>query len=338
MAESYSLETDPSGLPETQNGVKYEVCSVGYEAPKDMWAEGQNQTVIVARVLYVDSGNFVQDMVGYARVADSNQPIINRRIPERNPREDSADQWCIACEAIDEGGGEVEYVEGYQGSLFVQHEFTPGPGRDPESAWPVPLWKRYRCVYASLPYLVENDAVPLASASRELTRYVVRTYKETAREVPYAGGQWVLKDDTTKTVQNTVFRICVYGDVTYLWKRVPLDSVPRGVAREAEGTVNSEAFDYEVEGYEFPKGTLLFTGFSEYRYTDANGSRVSDVTYTFKYASQGWNLFLSNKNEFVEVVLKTDTTKKPYETYDFVKLFTPGAEPDDGGEGVLVGG
>jgi hypothetical protein len=97
-------------------------------------------------------------------------------------------------------------------------------------------------------------------------------------------------------------------------------------ARDAfVGTVNSTYFDCaDPEGFCWKPGELLYTGYDDsYKYTDAAGRRVCDITFSFRYKEAGWNYFLDAAGRWREVSDDgTATGRRPYESADFNKLFS----------------
>lgn len=166
---------------------------------------------------------------------------------------------------------------------------------------------------------------------------------------------------SSKPIGQVGFRFISMADVTYKWIRVPVGWVPPGnfilsgatnkwpplvnpaipVSNPADpdaapvtpfrsrddyiGTINSTYFDCaDLEGYCWKPGELLYTGYDDsYKYTDAAGQRVCDITFSFRYKEGGWNYFLDASGRWREVSDDgTETGRRPYETADFNKIFS----------------
>jgi hypothetical protein len=195
----------------------------------------------------------------------------------------------------------------------------------------------------------------------EFLRYVVRSKRTYSKEQPIpaaspAGGFKVIDDAVAanrKVIGQTGFRVISMADVSYKWMHTPAGWPPpagwtptlvpgappnqqywpplknpafAGGQRTRDsyvGKINSVIFDYcDPEGYCFPAGTLLYTGWSDEVFYNEAGQRTANVTYNFKFKEAGWNKFLSARGEWKEVSLTgLSTGTKPYETADFRKLF-----------------
>lgn len=177
-----------------------------------------------------------------------------------------------------------------------------------------------------------------------------------------AGGFLIIRDNPAlaaerRAIGQVGFRHICMADVTYKWIRVPVGwPPPPGWQFEDEeerwpplinpvaqrivaglvvgggprtrdsyiGNINSVAFDCaDPEGYCWQAGELLYTGYDDsYKYFDACGDRVCDITFHFKYKEGGWNTFLSALGVWEEVSLTgLSTGTRPYQSVDFNNLF-----------------
>ena len=201
----------------------------------------------------------------------------------------------------------------------------------------------------------------------EFLRYVVRSKRTYSKEqpIPAASPLGGFKDTVSgKVIGQTGFTVVNMADVSYKWCMVPCgwppppgwvapappNPLPPGWklwppavnpafaggprTRDAYiGTVNSVVFDYsDPEGYCFPVGTLLYTGWDEEVFYNEAGQRTANYTFKFKFKEEGWNKFLTASGEWREVSLDGTTNdyrtvagvvvkNKPYGKNDFRNLF-----------------
>jgi len=329
VAAPYGLFGNETELPRTtRSNLPYEVESLTY---REQWIEGANQTTVVCRVKTFDSPVWVRDMVGrvYTTGAAGSR-VLRRDLPERNPF--YPEQWCTRVEQFDQGGdptGDPNLL--VQTGTWADADPTTGA-----SGWPVTLWARYRCTFTGMPFkLLTDDAVDDLDAlgyEAELNRYVERRRVVVAREQQFPGGNFRIIP-TGEKVQQTGFKVVPMADVEYRWWRVPVDSLPLTALNGLIGTINSAAFDTGEGGYNFPAGTLLYTGFDDNeKMFDPDGVWCCmPLVVRFRWKGlrdsggvvRGWNYFLNNKAQPVQVSLDgTTATAKPYEeSADHVKLF-----------------
>lgn len=302
------LFTDPTGLPRVPRAgegkpyVPYEIESLTVKRSR---VPRSGMTTAVCRVKGWQADDFITGMVGRAYVDGG---ILHRTLPESSPSDPR--QYCTRCEQVDQGG------DGLGGA--------GGPGLDPAHGWPVPKWVRFRVTFEGLAHRVETDEFVAAAADEpELYRYVERSWRPRAKEQQLPGGGFKIVG-TTDRIGIVGFKRVIMADVQYVWRRVPVASLPIGVVFAALGHFNDATFDAgPVGGYTFNEETLLFTGFDDSdKYWDANGDWVCDVVYSFEYRNYGWNRFLNNVGAPVEV--SSDGTgggTKPYTGADFNALF-----------------
>lgn len=311
----YGLFDDQTGIPfTTTSGVPYEVDALSY---RESWVPGASKTVILCRVKTEQAFQWVTDMVGKVSVPAS---VLRRDLPERNPFDSK--QYCTRIEQYDQGETpDYGVVEDDGENTFA----------DLTSKWPVTKWMRYRATFEAMPFEMQTDAYVdakgLAGWEPELLRYTIRARKTVAREQQIPGGGFKTIEATPVPLMNTSFKTLVFGDVTYTWVRVPVGHLP-SQAISLEGRINDAAFDPKSvlsnpAGYDFPAGTLLYTGFDDTsKYYDANEDWVCDVVYSFRYKQIGWNKFLNNLGVAVEV--SSDGLvggTRPYLTGNFNTLF-----------------
>lgn len=306
-----SLEGDTTGLPATtRTGIPYEIETFSY---REAWVPGANRTVVNCRVPWSSSFDWITDMVGRSYVASvygTNR--LRRDLPENNPYDPN--QWCTRVEQLDQGGSS---------------------SADATSGWPVSSWARYRCTFESMPMGLFTDAQVDALAGsyeRELLRYVSRSQKSYAKEQKIPAGAFKIVDDVTPAnrlpLHQTGFKTVVMADLTYVWCRIPVASTPT-TWTSLLGKTNSVTFDSwdatnNPQGYSIVPGSALYVGYDDSnRYWDANESLVCDVVFTIRYKSGGWNYYLNNRGQFVEVSLDgTSSGTKPYTSADLHALFT----------------
>ena len=321
----FGLFDDQSALPfTTSRGIPYEVDALSY---RETWRPSSSRTVVTCRVKTSQAFDWVTDMVGRVSV-DPVTGLLRRDLPEVNPFDSK--QRCTGLEQVDQG--EVDPDAG-----TIQDDLGNPTFADSVSAWPVTRWMRYRASFEAMPFELRDDAYVDGKApagwERELLRYVVRARKTVAREQQIPGGGFkVIAAAVADRVllMTTNFKTLVFGDVTYTWVRVPVGRLPPQ-AISHEGKINDAVFDPRTlttnpAGYDFPAGTLLYTGFDDtQKYYDANEDWVCDVVYNFRYKQIGWNKYLNNLGAAVEV--SSDGTAggtKPYTTANFNQLFRAG--------------
>jgi hypothetical protein len=321
------------GLPvTTRTGISYEVDTFDY---RERWTPGANSTVVLCRVPFNTSFDWITDMVGRAHVVSSvGGKRLRRDLPEQNPYDRR--QYCTRVEQVDQGGD----PDG--GTLVVgSGSFAVPTYADVEHGWPVVKWCRYRCTFEAFPFQMRTDAqVDNATAgAAELYRYVMRVQRPTPREQQIPAGAFQTIDDAVEgnriKLMQTGFKTIVFSDVTYTWVRVPVGAFLRNTHKDSLlGKINDAVFDtgtapgdvIDGGGYAWPTGTLLYTGYDDSnRYYDANEDWVVDVVFNFRFRQIGWNRYLNNEGKPVEVSLTgTSAGEKPYGVGDFNTLFTVG--------------
>jgi len=183
-----------------------------------------------------------------------------------------------------------------------------------------------------------------------LMRYVTKWPKPFNRmiTVPRALAKFVLEsgdrppkkgDDTDASTGPVLFEGVGYPEpgqvLRYTWHLVPREGMPLDQANRTTGKVNRYRFD----GY--PARTLLCEAPEYIPIRSANGQRLADIHYTFRYLGKfgrndglqkTWNHFLryvdrSDLNHFLDYRLVTMTGTSSgapvFMTEDFSKLFRP---------------
>ena len=276
-------------------------------------------------------------------------------IPGQGGGTDKRVQWCTGLAQTDQGG--TSYFHGAMsqaGTNWPKVDWC----RYQTQFETTPYWVRSSAEMDAIA-IAANSGPSAYAGARELYRYVDRQCTNTSKEQPIpaastAGGFKVIDDVTAanrRPIGQVGFRVISMADVTYKWIRVPVGWPPPpgwlisdpanpwpppanpsapapGVARRTrdtfKGKVNSDYFDCaDIEGYCWQPGELLYTGYDDsYRYFDAAGDRVCDITFRFRFKEGGWNKFLSARGEWKEVSLTgLSTGTKPYESADFNDLF-----------------
>jgi hypothetical protein len=70
-----------------------------------------------------------------------------------------------------------------------------------------------------------------------------------------------------------------------------------------------------------PTGTLLFLGARTSKEFESDGTRVQNVSYTFKYRSKPWNYFIRPDNgQWDYISVRGEPTNRPYVWDDFLPL------------------
>lgn len=299
----YDLDGDQSGLPSTtRSGIPYEI---DWQV-KEKWHPGENWTQAICTVLFGDSFQWIDDMVGRAY---SNAGQLARDLPEENPN--VTGQICLSIEQIDQ---------------WANANSDGEPPADPVSGWPVLQKARYKATFASVPYELKEDlAADSLGVGGELCRYVIRKQQGYSRELTYTGSQFRTITGNQPIMQ-AAFKVVCFSDVTYTVIRLPVELIPRDTIDAMLGTINDAIFDKEsfsAIAYNFDIGTVLFLGFDDSnKYFDAAGNFVCDLVMNFKWNQNGWNYFLSNAGRFVQVSTDgTITGDKPYTTNDLNALF-----------------
>lgn len=359
----YSLTGNTLGLPKTQrSGIPYEIEPISM---RESWGAGNGGLTAMCRQLTQATPQWVRDMVGQVQVqAPSSSLVLSRYAPERYPNVSGADTRALYCSGIDQtGAGDLPAsgVGNFSNGVTLWPETLWRQYRAVFEAFPYAIYSDAIC-----------DAIIAGAGSyagaRELLRYIVRTRRNYTKEQPVPAGAAGFRDTTGGTslapgdkIGQVGFRSVGYSDVTYRWVRVPLNfpppagwvgfsptnawPPPTGLTADNPtfrytrdsylNTVNSTWFDLAAaDGYSWPPGTLLYTGFSDdNRYYDAAGDWVCDVTFTFKAkmaldssgALGGWNYALNASGKWVYINLEgyvggsTDTP--PYQSKDFNNLF-----------------
>lgn len=233
MAE-YSLFGDTAGLPvTTQSGIPYEIDAL---SPRETWGAGNGSTSIVCRQKWTKTFDWIRDMVGSVRVAQSGSSaaILRRNLPEKiGYFEDPREQYCSGVSQTEQGGNPDEVGEDGTVAAF-------GRMAEQDTNWPRTKWCKYQTYFEVFPYRLRTDLecteLVLAAGSyggaRELCRYIIRSRRSYSREQPIpaastAGGFKIIVDpDTTPTGRKSIgqvgFRVVSMADVTYKWVRVPI--------------------------------------------------------------------------------------------------------------------
>lgn len=317
MAAPLSIFGRTTGLPATtRSGIPYEIDALAY---RETWVPGANKTVVVCRVPWVQSFDWITDMVGEVDTASvSGTTRVRRELPEKNPYDQN--QYCTKVEQIDMG--ELPTA----GSLVDEGKVTFA---HPTHGWPVVRWVRYRCTFEGMPFAMATDAeVDGSGLERELLRYVVRSRKPVPREQQIPGGGFeTLAGDK---LMNTAFKTIIFEDVTYTWVRVPVAGFQANADKDGLlGKINSVAFDvrdtmFSPGGYNWSEKKLLYLGYDDTnKYFDANDDWVCDVVFNFRAKSIGWHKFLDKNGDPVEV-RTVGGAAPPYASDDFHKLFRVG--------------
>lgn len=326
---------DTFGLPvTTRSGIPYEIDAFDY---REVFRPGQNRTTVVCRVAYERSFDWVTEMVGRAYTSSSVGGVkLRRDLPQRNPFDSR--QWCTGVEQVDQGGDPPA------GSTFAPAGTPPGvlaSLADPVVGWPVVKWKRYRATFEAMPYQMRTDAQvdQATTGPAELQRYVMRVQRSTPREQQIPGGGFETITDPPVKLMIAGFKTIAFADVTYTWCRVPVANFLANTAKdELLGKINDAIFDdgsapgdtQKGGGYKWATGKLLYLGYDDSnRYYDANEDWVTDIVFSFKFKQIGWDFYLNNLGDPVEVqTLETvppTPRRKPYQRGDFNQLFTVGA-------------
>jgi hypothetical protein len=252
-------------------------------------------------------------MVGRTNITGSSPSRLLRRDPPQQHPEVS-NQWCTKVEEIEAGAD----PDGDGGG---------GPGRDEITGWPTYRWSRWRITFEGMPHKTLTDAeADEASAESgeapELSRYCVRQRKTFVKEQQVPGGAFLTIDDLVpgnrQRLQQTGFKIVLFADVSYTLVRFPVDVLPLTALSALGGKINSTRWDVGEGGYAFDSGTLLAVGWDDDdKYFDANGDWVCDLVLRFRWKQIGWNFFMNNRWQPVEVSLDgTSTGQRPYESTD----------------------
>lgn len=227
---------DTTGLPITvQSGIPYEIEAL---SPRETWGAGNGSTTVVCRQKWAKTFDWIRDMVGSVRVAQTGSSssvlILRRNIPERiGYFEDPRLQFCSGVSQTEQGGDPDETGEDGTND-------PPGTFAEVISNWPRTKWCKYQAVFEVFPYRVRTDTeatdinlgAGAYAGARELCRYIIRSRRSYSREQPIpgastAGGFKIIVDpDTTPTGRKPIgqigFRVVSMADVTYKWIRVPI--------------------------------------------------------------------------------------------------------------------
>ena len=161
--------------------------------------------------------------------------------------------------------------------------------------------------------------------SQEMLRYCVRGIRPVVKEQQIPGGGFYMQTGVANQfLPNTGFLTIALADVTYTLVRWPVANIPAAV-RTLFNKINDSTFDTGPGGYNFPAGTLIYSGFDDNnKYYDADEVWVVDLVIQCRFRSVGWNNYITATRGFVAV--STDNTgmgggTAPYATDDLTKLF-----------------
>lgn len=308
-------------LSYTSSGVPFQWLVDGY---KDKGANDANVSVMHALVSWGESEGFLRDIAGYTEWAGSNATTLHRVLPIQHPFREGL--WCDEYEVLDLGA----YPE-------REHFNDPFNGNAPEQDWLI-----YQLTFRRPPYWSRDDAT-LASqfGNKEKDRYCTYSRRYVPRERRKSGFafEYQKADGEWATVPDEAAFIPDY-QVEYLitWKQVPIGAIPENAIAAGLITVNDVDFKLRAEqARPFAPGELLFKGPQAGidAYAGADISFYEDLPYVFAFQPGGWNRWLrpdlvAGSRDYGDIKRRKNgappgSGDPPYPSYDFNKLFTPGA-------------
>lgn len=296
--------------------------------------DGSFQTIRVY-IPWSVADDFVDFSIGYTRWVRTDPTRFNRVLPMASPftsdNPESRPHYAESCQMVQYG-------------TFGSSKLEPDSNAN---KWPLADWCEYDITFRPRLYdmltdeQVDSSDYPWAgfggvefAAAKEMGRYLQRIPRSVSEELQI--GQYLLETDeaSPKALPTKGFIPNNYTEWTYIWYNVPEDAVPHDAIAACQLRVNDNPFDYKRDiagtGWttRFPAGTLLFKGLGQELtpYVGPRGEPLVDVTYLFKFQSQGHNSVSTGDPDAAWVPIRRKGINKPvYGSADFRTLFKPRA-------------
>jgi hypothetical protein len=288
-------------MPSTVTNIPYTFGLTGYA---EDWTPSQQALVQPLKCKWSQRRSFVRDVLGYAEVINQ---VLHRHVPLQHP--EATGLWASSARLQEALGVPTDDGDG-----VVRHRFYSGADGD--------LTKDGSAVYAvsfeSKDYIVLDDA----AGANEYDRYVVKrtTARTEAQQIPPGTWKWA---GTTKILNEASSLPILLKEFAWDWLFVPNVPTEPPNLDLAVSKVNELPFaGCDAE-------TLLMGPVQREPAHTVLGDFCLNIHFSMVHRPSGWNKFFHATDPTgggggagYYAVVAADGGRKPYQTFDFPKVWS----------------